>query len=113
MRIEFRDPPKHMRLLSLEQEFTETACRGICNPTGLLTHAQTRSRALCGEYVADPMEILSGLNRPQEAREELADCLNHMLFDMQTHLGDEERLAILMRVTQYVALAYHELGKIE
>lgn len=104
--------PKLLRILALEREFTEEACRGVTNPIGLITHAETRCQALSAEYVEDPLEIRRGLDRLLEAREELADARNHLVFDMQEHLGDEERLNELLYIVQGIAILYNRLAKL-
>lgn len=104
--------PSPRRNPILERQVVEHACRGVLHEPGVLEHAQTRSNALCGQYVSDPMEIKPDLNRDLEGREEAADGVNHVLFQLQSHLdapGDDHRLNAI----RYFALAWEELRKAE
>lgn len=103
---------KLLRILQVEREFTQEACRGHVDASRLIEHAETRSKALCREYVRDPMEILPGLNRLRETREELADARNHLVFFAQEKLGDEELLGELQLVLRDVARAYDRLARL-
>jgi hypothetical protein len=61
--------------------------------------------------VSDPLHIKPGLDRRREAREELADCANHISFQIQERLGeleDEERHDLLVAL-RFVCLAYDKL----
>lgn len=100
------------RNLILEEQVVRHACRGVLHDPGVLEHSQTRAKALSGQYVSDPMEIRPDLNRDLEGREEAADGVNHVLFQLQCHLdcpGDEHRLMAI----RYFALAWDELKKAE
>lgn len=94
----------------LEREIVTEACRGTTDPTALLEHAQARARTLSAEYVADPMLIAEGRKRRKDMREELADCVNHGLFDWQTHPGDPDN-ELLLEVFALVSQAYSLLSQ--
>ena len=98
-----------LRSLEFERGVTYQACKGVCDPSRLLEHAQTRSQTLSGEYVTDPMFIATGKDRRREAREELADCLNHLLFDSLEHIEDEERTYENLVAIRGIAAVYQRL----
>ena len=94
------------RSLEYEKGATEQACKGVVDPSALIEHARWRAQTLSGEYVRDPMLIAPGRNRRHDGREELTDCLNHLLWDSQEHIEDEERVHRNMQAIRHVALAY-------
>lgn len=97
------------RSLEFERGVTEQAARGHVDPSSLIEYAERRARTLSSEYVSDPMHIAPGRNRRKDAREELADCRNHLLWDSQAHLDDEEHAASNLRALRLICMAYHEL----
>lgn len=84
-------PQPVLRSLEYERGVLEQACKGYVDPSDILERSERRSLTLAAEYVANPMHIQPGRNRRREAREEIEDAVNHLRFDSQEHLEDEER----------------------
>ena len=99
------------RSLEYEEGATQEACKGVVEPSALIAHARWRAQTLSGEYVRDPMTIAPGRNRRHDVREELADALNHLLWDGQEHIEDEERVHWNKQAIRHIALAYDCLNK--
>jgi hypothetical protein len=98
-----------LRSLEFERGVTQQASKGYVDPSDLIAHAEHRAQTLCGEYVRDPMHILPGRNRRRDVREELADARNHLLWDSQEHLEDEERAHENLYVLRLIVMAYDRL----
>lgn len=108
VRCGHRMPPKPApvrRVPELEREIVEEAARGAVDPDDMIRFAQTRAIQLSGEYVKDPLTILPGRDRPRDAREELADTVNHVTFHIQEHPDDPRNPDYLIGL-RFVALAY-------
>lgn len=105
-------PPKPepvRRNLDLEHEMIQEACRGLVDPSDLIEHAEFRSVTLSAEYVDDPLEIQPGRNRVRDAREELEDCVNHLVFHRQEEAWESEWAQNVMVALGLVAQAYELL----
>ena len=99
-----------VRSLEFERGVTEQAARGAVDPSRLIAHAENRAGgALAGAYVRDPRLVAVGRDRRREVREELADARNHLLWDSQTHLEDEQRCHENLIALRFIALAYDRL----
>ena len=94
------------RSMEFERGVTEQAAKGVVDPSGLIEHAEIRARSLSGEYVSDPMLIAAGRDRRRDVREELADARNHLLWDTQAHLEDEDRAHENLIALRHICLAY-------
>lgn len=79
------------RSLDVEREITREAGRGYIDPTALITHAETRANRLHAEYVTDPMLVAADRDRLQEAKEELADMRNHLVWWLEENPDDDRR----------------------
>jgi hypothetical protein len=97
------------RSIEFERGTTHQAAKGATDPSRLIEHAEARARTLCGEYVRDPMHVQTGRDRRRDVREELADARNHLLWDTQEHLEDEERAHRNLIALRHIALAYARL----
>lgn len=95
-----------LRSLEFERGVTEQACKGIVNAAPIIDHAEIRARNLSREYVSDFMWIATGRDRRHDVREELADARNHLIWDMQQNIEDEQRAWQSMRALRHIALAY-------
>ena len=95
-----------IRSLEFERGVTQQAAKGVVDPSRLIEHAEIRARTLSGEYVCDPMHIAVGRDRRRDVREELADARNHLLWDMQAHLEDEDRSERSLLALRHIAYAY-------
>ena len=99
-----------IRSLEFERGATEQACKGVCDPSRVIAHAENRAGGyLSGQYVRDPMHVATDRDRRREVREELADARNHLLWDMQTHLEDDERCHADLIALRHICLAYTRL----
>lgn len=98
-----------IRSIEFERGATEQAAKGVMDPSRLIQHAETRAHSLSGEYVRNPMHVAGGRDRRRETREELADARNHLLWDTQHYLGDEDRVHRNMIALRHVCLAYRAL----
>lgn len=85
------------------------ACRGVCDPSALIRHAQNRAHNLSGEYVSDPLEIRPGRDRLLDAKEEACDGVNHLTFWLQTHHDDDDARQDVLIALRFFALAYDRL----
>ena len=99
-----REEPVY-RNLTFERDLTEHACHGYVDPDRLIEHAELRARTLSGEYVRDPMLIMPGRNRPLDAREELVDCRNHVVFEAQLN-PENPRLPNLLVAMRLAVMGY-------
>jgi hypothetical protein len=97
------------RSLEFERGVTQQAAKGYVDPSNLIRHAESRAERLSGEYVADHMHVAPGRDRRRDVREELADARNHLLWDSQAHLEDEERATSNLRALTLICMAYKEL----
>jgi hypothetical protein len=100
-----------VRSLEFERGITQQACKGITDPARLIEHAEHRAQTLHGEYVVDPMHVRQGLDRRREVREELVDARNHLVWDTQEHLDDEDRAAENLITLRLICLAYARLSQ--
>jgi hypothetical protein len=98
-----------IRSLEFERGVTQQACKGVCDPAKIIEHSENRAAVLSGEYVSDPMHVATGRDRRREVREELCDARNHLLWDTQEHLEDEERAAENLVALRLITLAYNRL----
>lgn len=102
-------PPTRLRDVVNERDLVEHACRGVVDPEALITHAQTRAQNQSGEYVNHPGLVRTDVNRAREAREELADCVNYLVWELQD-TEDESTRTSRLRAIQALAVAYNELA---
>jgi hypothetical protein len=100
------------RNLEFERDVTHLCAKGVCDPADLIEHAESRAMRLSGEYVTDPMLVTMTRDRPFEAREELTDARNHLVWWLEDHLDDPEvdRKQDALRL---IILAYQLLGDAE
>lgn len=98
-----------LRSLEFERGITQQACKGITDPSGLIEHAENRARNLSHEYVQDHRWIQAGRNRRRDAREEFVDARNHLVWDTQTNIEDDERAYENLIVIRFAVLAYNRL----
>lgn len=98
-----------LRSLEFERGVTAQACKGVVDPSMLIEQSERRAQTLSGEYVCHPMHIAPGRNRRRDVRQELEDARNHLLWDTQEHLEDEDRCAENLIALRHIALAYTRL----
>lgn len=108
--------PTIRRNLAWEREMLIEAGRGVVYESAieLANLAEIRSTRLHGEYVEDPMLIRLGVDRPREAIEEIADCVNHVLFGISAVEPDEltdGEMREMMQVLRNLAVCYDILKR--
>lgn len=78
------------RNLEFERDITQHAARGVADPAALIQHAEVRAGgALARQYVSDPMTIAVDRDHIREAREELPDARNRIVWWLEDHLEDD------------------------
>lgn len=98
------------RNMEYEREATREAARGVVDPTPLIEFSEVRACRLSGEYVTDPMLVAQGRDRRRDAREELSDCRNHLVWWLEENHGDDRAHDAFLAL-RHVALAYDLLWR--
>jgi hypothetical protein len=96
------------RSIQFEREATKEAARGYCDPLPIVEFSETRITRLSGEYVPDPMLVKVGRDKRRDAKEELADCRNYLVWWLEENMGDDDAPGVLLSLT-HVLLAYDAL----
>lgn len=99
------------RSLEFERGVTEQAARGAVDPSRLIQHAEQRIQLHSGGYTRDPMRVAPGRDLLRDAREELADARNYVLWAMQERLEDEDLCHELLIGLRFIALAYDRFAR--
>lgn len=94
------------RNVELEREFTREAARGVCDPSALIQYAEARAGQR-REYGQTTL-VLGGRDLLQEARAELADGRNYLVWWLEDHVGDDQAPDVLIAL-RFLALAYDRL----
>jgi hypothetical protein len=102
-------PTTRLRNLEFERDITQHCAKGVCDPSDLIEHAESRAQRLSGEYVTDPMLVARHRDRPLDVREELADARNHLVWWLEDHL-DDPTLNHKQEALRLIILAYQLLG---
>lgn len=98
------------RDIDLEREITYEAAKGVVDPEALILFAEARTRTLSGEYVNDPMLVLADRDRLRDAREEVADLRNHLVWWLQSNV-DSEKAADAFAALRHTTLIYDLLSE--
>jgi len=93
------------RNINYEREATREAARGVCDPSPLIEFSEARASCLSGEYVTDPMLVAQGRDRVRDAKEELSDCRNHLVWWLEENHGDEKAHDAFFAL-RHILLAY-------
>lgn len=101
--------PTRRRNIDFERDVTHLCAKGVCDPSELIEHAESRAQRLSGEYVSDPMLVTMTRDRPFEAREELVDSRNHLVWWLEDHL-DDPTVGRKQDALRLIILAYQLLG---
>jgi hypothetical protein len=96
------------RHVQVERDLTHEAARGATDPARLIEHAETRAATLSHEYVPDPMLVAMNTDKRVDAREELADCRNRLVWFLEEQ-PDHPRAQHAFIALRLVALAYDHL----
>ncbi|MGH2866199.1 MAG: hypothetical protein ACRDNK_01340 [Solirubrobacteraceae bacterium] len=94
------------RNLLTEQDITRHAAQGVADPSGLIRHAEARARSLSGEYVHRPELVQQGRDRILDAKEELADCRNHLVWWLEDHMEESRERRHALVALRHIVLAY-------
>lgn len=97
------------RIPSVEAEYLRHAAKGVCDPEPLIEHAQARAMRQSSEYVRDPLTIRAGVDWLAEARSELADSPNYLVWWLQHRDPDEEEEALRVWEALRLVVAAYDL----
>jgi hypothetical protein len=93
------------RNIESEREVTREAARGVVDPSALIEFSEVRAFSLSGEYVEDAMLVALGRDRLRDAKEEISDCRNHLVWHIQENPGMEKSHDALLAL-RHMCLAY-------
>ena len=96
------------RDIESERDLTRHAAAGVADPADLIEQAEFRAATLSGEYVLEPGLVALGRDRLHDAREELLDCRNHLVWWLQDDVESEHRQRVCAALRE-VVLAFELL----
>lgn len=101
------------RDIEYERALTHEACLTVVDPTDLIELSEARAHRLSGQYVDDSSRIRLGMNRPREAREEILDCRNHLLYHMQERELNADEYHDCMLALRHMGILFDVLKRLD